>query len=323
MGSASFTAPGEGLGGRRPRASWTDEHRPSDQGQLEAVTIRRAQPGPQRPERSTRGRHTASSDSPGGRNRGSKCPQWGQRECALQRECPEYLGSWRPGQDRGRGLPTVGAVLTAAGPAGKSVSSPIRSSFPPSFPLSSCTGSHRGLHSQLCVPSAFPGTRGTAGQGSVSPASGQRSSRLRASEGLQILQAWPDSSCLLPVRGRQGLICTRCGRRSLTRVPAEIGPRPTLTASLRSPLPGPAEEEEALSPGATGLPSSPQVPGSPSPHAPCQSLGLALRRHSRQEGQHCPLPGACVLWGRRANSDEGTQSDTAVTWTVPRGRGVV
>ena len=137
----------------------------------------------------------------------------------------------------------MGAVLTAAGPAGKSVSSPIRSSFPPSFPLSSCTGSHRGLHSQLCVPSAFPGTRGTAGQGSVSPASGQRSSRLRASEGLQILQAWPDSSCLLPVRGRQGLICTRRGRRSLTRVPAEIGPRPTLTASLRSPLPGPAEEE--------------------------------------------------------------------------------
>ena len=66
VGSASFTAPGEGLGGRRPRASWTDEHRPSDQGQLEAVTIRRAQPGPQRPERSTRGRRTASSDSPGG-----------------------------------------------------------------------------------------------------------------------------------------------------------------------------------------------------------------------------------------------------------------
>lgn len=129
VGSASFTAPGEGLEGHRPRASWADESRPSDQGQREAVTITRAQPGPQRPERPTRGRCTVASDSPGGRNQGSKCPRRGQRECALQRECPECLGSWRPGQDRGRGLPTVGAVLTAAGPAGKSVSSPIRSSF--------------------------------------------------------------------------------------------------------------------------------------------------------------------------------------------------
>lgn len=173
--------------------------------------------------------------------------------------------------------------------------------LPPSFSPSSRTGSYRGLPFQRCEPSAFPRTRGTAAQGSVSPASGRRSSRLGASEGLQILQAQPDSSCLLAVRGGQGLICTRRGRRNFTRVPVEIGPRPTLTASLRSPLPGPAEEEEALSPGATGLPSSPQVPGSPCPHAPCQSLGLALRRHSRQEGQRCPLPGVCVLWGRRAN----------------------
>ena len=226
------------------------ERRPSDQGQWEAVTITGLSPAirGQRGQREEGARRPLTAqvggiEAPG--VHGGLRERVPSRESAPQRECPECLDSWRPGQDRGRGLPTAGAVLAPAGSAGKSVSSPICSSFPPS----SRTSPHRGLPSQRCEPSAFPGTRGPADQGSVSPASGWRSSRLGASEGLQTLS----------VPGGQGLILQL--HQAWQEEPYQgcrgNGPQTDPDRLSEVPPPRPTEEEEALSPGATGLPSCP------------------------------------------------------------------
>lgn len=297
------------------------ERHPSDQGQREAVTITGLSPAI----RGQRGQREEGARRPlTAQVGGIEAPSahGGPRERVTPRE--SALSTWAAGvQARtGGGLPTAGAVLAPAGSAGKSVSSPICSSFP----SSSRTGAHRGLPSQHCEPSAFPRTRGPAAQGSVSPASGRRSSRLGGSEGLQTHQAWLDSSCVLSVPGGQGLILQL--HQAWQEEPYQgcrgNGPQTNPDRLSEVPPPRPTEEEEALSPGATGLPSfTPAPPPPPRPHAPCQSLGLAVQRRRRQEGQHCPLPGARVLWGRRANTEEGTRSDTAATGTAPWGRGVV
>lgn len=64
-----------------------------------------AQASCQRLGRPVRARHMAARDVSGGQNPGSKGPGLGP-----ERACPEPLGSWSPGRDRGRELPAAGVV---------------------------------------------------------------------------------------------------------------------------------------------------------------------------------------------------------------------
>ena len=156
-----------------------------------------AQASRQRLGRPVRARHMAARDGSGGQNPGSKGPGLGP-----ERACPEPLGSWSPGRDRGRELPAVGAVPGCWLSLG--VYFLIHLFFFPSLHPHGLAPILTGLCSLGYEPLAFPAGCRAAAKGMVSPASGWRSSRLGASKGPQTRQV-PDSSCLLPVPGGQGL----------------------------------------------------------------------------------------------------------------------
>ena len=255
-----------------------------------------------------RGRRTAASDSPGGRNRGSRRPPRAQRERPPERVPPREsaLSAWAAGaqvRTQGQGCPPlVRSWLLLA---------QLGSLFPHPSVLPSLHP--HGLAPIGVSPPSAVSLQLSPGRGDRRPGLSQPSIRpavlpLGASEGLQTLS----------VPGGQGL--TLQLHQAWQEEPYQgcLGNGPQTDPDRLSEVP-PTKTHGGGGGGSKPRGNWAAFPPPPRPHAPCQSLGLAVQRHCRQEGQCCPLPGACVLWGRRANTEEGTRSDL----DCATGRGVV